>query len=420
MAEISSLLSKQINNAVAPTLNQSLAEFASVSSKLRPDTVDAGSTVMQYVNKPVNTWEASSQRPADYQEDQEKAVPVKLNNIAAEINLGSVELTNDVIDKESQIVSRLRTGMQRHLKTRFYNALLAASNFAITPDGTNNSYWGSLQAGIAAAYTYGLADQTSILCPNIAMAKLQQAGAQVFFSPEIQGRVFENRLGKIGETDFLTTNLNVVATNVATALAAATVTTAPNDGDSVLNVTAASVSTIIPAGTMFTIAGVYALDIEGNQILNAAGTPQLASFCTPVSVDLQYGKLPLGKSIFFSSSPLTSSVWQGSTFSNGGINIGGGIATVATASGFDWEDAVPTQINAGKTAILVYGDRAACAITATPARTAAVDENVNNAFGVGIRTIVQWNPNLGKTNFRMETIAGFSGVYSQAAVAVLV
>jgi len=409
MAENSQLLSKQINEAVAPSLNLSLAEFASVNAKLRPDTVDDGSTVMFYVNKPVDTWEGSSARPSNYQEDQEKAVPVKMRNIAAEINLGSVEMTNDIIDKDAQVISRLKVGMQRHLKYRFYNTALATANFAITANSANNGYWGAIQQAIAAVKTYGLADETSILCPDVAMATLQQFGAQVFYSPEIQGRVFENRLGKIGTTDFITTNLNAYA---ASANLPVSVAANAQDGDSIITV--ASTSALIPAGTMFTIAGVFALDIDGNPIMQG-GSPVLASFCTPIDVQAGSTAIPLGKAIF-SAASAGSATWQEHTFSNAGVSIGGGIATV---SALPTSGAAITQINAGKSAIIVYGDRALAAVTATPARTAAVDENVNTDFGVGIRTIVQWNPDKGKTNFRMETIAGFSGVYSQAAVAVL-
>jgi len=409
MPEVSQLLSKQINKAVAPSLNQSLAEFASVNAKLRPDTVDDGSTTMFYVNKPVDTWEGSSARPSGYNEDQEKAVPVKMRNIAAEINLGTVEMTNDVIDEDAQVISRLKVGMQRHLKYRFYRTALATANYAITATSADNGYWGAIQKAIAAVKTYGLADETSILCPDVAMATLQRFGAQVFYSPEIQGKVFENRLGKIGTTDFLTTNLNAYA---GTATLPSTVAAAAADGDTYIAV--AATTALIPAGTMFTIANVFALDIDGNQIIEN-GSPVLASFTTPIDIPIGSTALPLGKAIF-SAGTANNATWQGQTFSNGGVSIGGGIATV---SALPAANAAITQINAGKTAIIVYGDRAVAAVTATPARTSAVDENVNTDFGVGIRTTVQWNPDKGKTNFRMETIAGFSGIYSQAAVAVL-
>lgn len=410
---MSTLVSKKVEEAIAARNNLDLAEFRSVNNKLSPNLGGEGSNLSVNINKPANMFVGSSAVPANYQQDSEKQVNLFLNNHSVYRFINTTERSADLIDEKEQVYNNLNVGLQLGLKRRFLNTAMASANFVI--NGTaNNGYpvqMSDLGIAIAAVQTHGLAEKVSILAPYLPQAFLNGSGSTRFFSPKKQDELFDNVLGSFAGADLIGT---VADSNRAAAAGLPSTTAAASvEGDTFITV--AATSAVIPAGTMFSIAGVYACDISGNQIVHPqTGAPTLASFATPLDVPAGSTAIPLGKAIFVNSAPADN--WRGQPYSNGELSVGGGVAFVSAlpASG-----AAITQLNAGKQAILVYGDRAMAVATATPATTDTVYETSISNYGVAYRFMRQGDPKAGGTHYRMDAIAGFSGVYSCAAVAVV-
>lgn len=414
----SSLIAKTIEETLAGVNNLDLAEFRSVNNKLSPNTGGQGSVLSVSINKPAKTWVGTSAVPDDYQQDQEKKVNVVLNNHSAYRFINTTERSTDLIDETEQVYKNLNAGVQLLLKKRFYNCALSSANFALNGSamGGYPVQMSDLGTAVAAVKTFGLADKISCLIPELSMAALNGSASTRFYSPKKQDEIFDNNLGSFAGADILTTIVNGTH-RAAPGLPAAT-SAASLDGDTFITVPATTQA--IPAGTMFTIDGVYACDLEGNPIVNPqTGAQVLASFATPIDIPAGATAIPLGKSIFFNGT--SSTVWQNRPnfmvpFSNGEYSVGGGVSFVSAlpASG-----AAITQINANKRSMVIYGDRALAVATATPATTDTVYEKAISDYGVGYKFYRQGSVDKGGTAYRIDAIAGFSGVYTPACVTLL-
>lgn len=410
---MSVLVSKKVEEAIAAANNLDLAEFSSVHNKLSPNLGGEGSNLSVNIRPPSQMWVGSSKVPDTYQKQSEKQVNLFLNNYSVYDALNTVERSADLIDEKEQVYTNLNLGLQLGLKTQFLNTALASANIVI--NGTSNAGYpvqmSDLGLAIAAVRTYGLADKVSALIPDIAMSFLNGSGSTRFYSPKKQDDLFDNKLGSFAGADVISTIVD--STRQAAAGLPTSTNAASVEGDTYVRV--AATSAVIPAGTMFTISGVYALDIRGNQVINPqTGAPALASFATPVDVPVGSTALPIGKALFVNGG--ASASWRGQPYSNGELSVGAGVAFVSAlpASG-----ATITQTNAGKRAIAIYGDRAMAVATATPSTTDTNYETTISQYGVAYKFMRQGDPYQGVTHYRMDAVAGFSGVYAPAAAVVL-
>jgi len=417
------MLSKHVNVQAAATLNQNLAEFESVSNKLRPETRGQGSTANIYINKPSKVVIHSADGiPDDYQEDQEKVVTVVLGSYITYKKLGTVESSNDVLDKEEAIIANMRVGLERQLKRQFGFGLLSTANTAFAAKGqtwggqTNTPIaWGDVAQGIELVSDSGLADKVSVLVPTGAQSSLLGASATNMWSPATQDKIFNNKLGEFSGADIVKTNITLrgPATNVLDDLEYEAV----SEGDNALTLTAPT-TVEIPAGTMFKLAGIYALSIEGEPIFDPyTGAQMEASFATPITVPVGSTTLPLGKQIYVDTSPGSAKWGNSHYFSDFGVSAGGGVQFLSALP--DNEENAITITNQGKNVVLVYGDRSFAVCTNAPAPLGVKEEHTESRFGVAIRTAMQGGIRKNSTEYSMCAIAGFSGCYAPACTAIL-
>lgn len=419
------LLSKPVVTAAAAALNQDLAEFDSVSRDLKPETVGIGSTVKVYVGQPTPIFKHQNAVPTTYNPGQEKVVDIVLGSYSTFRDLGTVASTNDLINKQIQITARDIVGMKREIKRDFGFGLMAAANVALTAKGqswaggpSSPIAWQDVGQAIELIADAGLAERMSILVPTGAQSSLLGASSTNFWAPKTQEEIFNNRLGEFGGADIIKTNITLRGPTAAVASYVNGLSYgAVSEGDNALTLTAATTQ-VIPAGTMFNLAGIYALNMEGNPIFDPyTGAQLLASFAVPFDVPVGSTVLPLGKSIFINTAPGATTWGNGNYFSNFGSGIGGGLATVS-ALPVSASNAI-TVINAAKNVVIVYGDMAFAAISAKPSKIGVWDEFTETDYGVSIRHAVQGVLKGGVTEFRMDAILGFQGIYSPAACAVI-
>jgi hypothetical protein len=417
------MLSKHVNVQAAATLNQNLAEFESVSNKLRPETRGQGSTVNIFINKPSKVViHSASGIPDDYQEDQEKVVNVVLGSYITYKKLGTVENSNDVLDKEESIIANMRVGLERQLKRQFGFGLLATANTAIAAKGqtwggqtTSPVAWGDIAQGIELISDSGLADKVSVLVPTGAQSSLLGASATNMWSPSTQEKIFNNKLGEFGGADIIKTNITLrgPAADVLAGLEYEPVA----EGDNALTLTAPTAAEI-PAGTMFKLAGVYALSIEGEPIYDPyTGERMEASFATPIAVPAGATTLPLGKQIYVDTSPGSATWGNSHYFSDFGASAGGGVQFLSALP--DSGENPIAATNVGKNVVLVYGDRSFAVCSNAPVPLGVKEEHTESRFGVSIRTAMQGAVRPNSTEYSMCAIAGFSGCYAPACTAIL-
>jgi hypothetical protein len=412
---MSLLLSKPVVVAQAGALNYELPEFDSVSRKLTPDVKGEGSNIQIYVNRPSKVWKGQDEMPEGYKQDQEKRVDVYVHNYSAIKSLGTVEKTADIIDQEEQVIALMRTGIQRELKTDFLNSAIASANTIIRPQNPTTAQpisWGDVSLAISRVLESGVCgSKITVLGSASAFSYLLGAAASNFWSQKAQDEIFNGRIRNFDGADLIKTIIPTIRPT-ASGLPSATAAAA-SEGDKFITV--AATTSLIPAGTMFTIDGVYALDLSGNNIYDLQGSPVLAVFATPLDVPAGSTAIPLGKSIFVDTSP-GNATFAGQFFSNLDVGVGGGAQFVSSLPA---NNAAITQVNGAKNCLVVYSDLAMAAAAAAPAEVAAPEQHVESRFGVSMRTYMLTTPKGGKTDIRMDTIAGFSGVYSPGACALL-
>jgi hypothetical protein len=419
------LLSKPVVTAAAAALNQDLAEFDSVSRDLKPETVGIGSTVKVYVGQPTPVFKHANKVPADYNPGQEKVVDIILGSYSTFRDLGTVASTNDLINKQIQITARDVVGMKREIKRDFGFGLMAAANVSFAAKGqswaggpSSPISWQDVGQAIELIADAGLAERMSILVPTGAQSSLLGASSTNFWSAKTQDEVFNNRLGEFGGADIIKTNITLRGPTAAQAALLNGASYGPvAEGDNALTLSAATTG-VIPAGTMFQFSGVYALDMEGRPIFDPyTGAQLLASFAVPFDVPAGSTVLPLGKSIFISTTPDQTQWGNGNYFSNFGSGIGGGLATISKLP-VSGTNAISVT-NAGKNVVLAYGDMGFAAISAKPTKIGVWDEFTEEDYGVAVRHAVQGALRGGVTEFRMDAILGFQGVYAPAVCAVI-
>jgi hypothetical protein len=419
------LLSKPVVTAAAAALNQDLAEFDSVSRDLKPETVGIGSTVKVYVGQPTPVFKHQNRVPSDYNPGQEKVVDIILGSYSTFRDLGTVASTNDLINKQIQITARDVVGMKREIKRDFGFGLMAAANVAISAKGqawaggpSSPIAWQDVGQALELIADAGLAERMSILVPTGAQSSLLGASSTNFWSPKTQEEVFNNRLGEFGGADIIKTNITLRGPTSAVANYVNSLEYGPvAEGDNALTLTEPTTQKI-PAGTMFNLTGIYALDMEGKAIFDPyTGEQMLASFSVPFDVPVGSTVLPLGKSIFVSTTPGQTTWGNGNYFSNFGSGIGGGLATISALPVSGTNEIEVT--NAGKNVVIAYGDMGFAAISAKPTKIGVWDEFTEEDYGVAVRHAVQGALRGGVTEFRMDAILGFQGIYSPAVCAII-
>lgn len=442
---MATLLSKRINTAEAAALNYDLGEFASVESNYSPNVQDKGSNIAVFVRPPANVVTGVDRVPDNYVRNQEKVVNIRLENMFSYDELGSVERTADVIDEDAQILAPLRTGLQLALKDRFWNGLSATANTVIQATGNNSGQqntvkcdWGDIFKAVARVQEslVGTGDDINVLIPSTATAIVAGASLGQYVSPNEQSKIFKNVLGEAFGANIIQTRVPGFRTTVSSMPTLSN--TNIQDGDSWLNVT--STTAFIPAGTVYTVAGITACDLRGNDVIDpVTNAPALALFGTPIDIPVGSTRIPLGKQIF-SNAAAGFANWGDTFYSNNAISniknwgtatagadgnpkfpttnnggVGGGVSFVRITG----TPGALTQVNGGKNMILVYSKKAFAAATAVPGIMGTYEEYVDKHFSVPIRSSIGATPRGGVKELRMETIVGFSGVYAPGAVAIV-
>lgn len=464
-ANSTTLLSKPVVTAQAAALNRNMAEFASVSNKLTPETKGEGSTIQIYVQKPAKTWKGQDEMPDGYVPDQEKEVNVVLENYTNIKWVGTVERTNDLIDEQTQLLAPMRVGIQQELKRDFQRNLLATANSVIVANGQNGSSqqptgrvdWGDVAQAIARVETSVVGDgnDISILMPNSAQATLLGASATNYWSDSTQDKIFNNKLGKFGGADIIVNGLQgtiPLFNNGGTLAISAT----PSEGQNFLQVAAVNPLNINPGALFYIRTGannyINALDMEGNQIMDPyTNAPARAIFSCPVdfrsvasyntsAFPATITSIPLGKSMFTNSPAGQNVNFWGSKFSNNGVQAqfnqwggnngtGGGVQFLSRlpASGDVLVPVLPMRAGGdsnpnnvqGFNFCLVYSKLAMAAAAAAPSPLATKEEYTESRGGISVRTSIQGYTKTGKKEYRMDAIAGFQGVYTPGCVAVI-
>jgi len=417
------LLKKPVVAVAAAKLNEEMGEFASVSRKITPESKGKGSQIQVYVNRPSEVV-AGVSIPPGFDQGSEKQVNIQLNPYFTTKWVNTVEKTNDLIEEEEQILAPLRVGIQHEAKKQFLNLGIATANTAITATSTATSPFqmADIAKAIAQVKMSGVGGKVHVLIPSDAAAIA--AGSQwSMFTAGPNEKLFNNDLGSFYGATWHETNISGVRSPLTSGVALAA---SPVEGQTWLDVTGVTSGVLIPAGTQFTIAGVYAVDIYGNTL------PTLANFATVIDV-LPSGttaSLPIGKALFSKTGtqslvgPIPGSSglnWNASPTNpqdmyQGAPTPSNGLAFV---SALPSAGAALTPKSSSTGSIVVYSELALAFAAASPNEMARKEEHlIRPGGGIPILVGVQGTNESGVANYRMDAIWGLSGVYAPGACVV--
>jgi len=414
------LLRKPVVAVAAAKLNEEMGEFASVSRKITPETKGKGSQIQVYVNRPSEVV-AGVSIPTGWDQGSEKQVNVTLNPYFTTKWANTIEKTNDLIEEEDQILAPLRVGIQHEAKKQFLNLGIATANTAITatPNPQTNSPFqmSDIAKAIAQVKMSGVGGDVHVLIPSDAAAIA--AGSQwSMFTQGPNEKLFNNDLGSFYGAKWHETNISGVRSPLTSGV---TVGTAPVEGQTFLSLSGLTVGQTIPAGTQFTVQGIYAVDVYGNQL------PTLANFAflSDVTVSTATNQVvPIGKALFTKTGSQASPAglnWNASPTNPQDMYQG----APTPANGLAFVSALPAAATpvSGKTgttgSIVVYSSLALAFAAASPAEISRKEEFlVRPNGGIPILVGVQGTNESGVANYRMDAIWGLSGVYAPGACVV--
>jgi len=402
------VLSKPVVTISAARMNEEMGEFSSVAKELRPETKERGSNIEVYVRKPSQVYSGMKGLPeGGAVKNPEQKVNVVLDSSFTYDSLSVRDLSNDILQREEQILAPMRVAMQYDLKSKFYYGLMSAGDKVIASANPGVLTWGDLAKGLAAVRHSGVGGRLSILLPENGFAALM-GSTQNAFLPSANEEMFKNKLGTFGGADVFRTVVDGIVPGGTGNFTVQSVGPIPGTGDGVGSqsyIQTGTTSGIVQKGTMFQIDGVQAKNIYGKT------DGQLSTFTCLYDIDLATGK-PIDPLLNKPTLP------AGSIPIGRALQLENGFLSRLIASGD-----VLARVNAQTqplNSVLVYSEKAFAFASATPARRYVVEEeNTAHDGGINIRLGINGSNENGETSFRMDVLTGSNGVWSPGCCTIL-